>query len=69
MIDGAYMIVFRLDAGPIVVEIGNREEIGRRYDDLSPGWSEVYMCRVERGPRDVVDQIENPRRDGPVRLR
>jgi hypothetical protein len=58
-----WVVLHQRDAEPLQASIIVDEGTARAlFDNLSQGWSEVYLCRVVAGPRDVLEE-HDPRRD------
>jgi hypothetical protein len=51
-----YLIVFRADDGPVQAIFESASTARDRYDRMRQSWSDVFLCRVEDGPRDVIEE-------------
>lgn len=53
-VPGGWLHMLKTDANPWFISMGTREEMDLLYEQYNWQWSENYLCRVERGPREVT---------------
>lgn len=52
-----FALIFKRDADHVEVTLGTYAEIEEQFAARFDMWSEVYLARIERGPRDVLERI------------
>lgn len=64
-----WLVVMRRDADPIeVLPFSELDPALKLYDRASAGWSDVYLCGVLAGPRDVCGELPSVREAARRRL-